>query len=88
MSTSETNLLRTTRPNAAEICPLVALQCAHMLQLLRTPVVATQEGVRAKTKEQTRVIRNRDLGSRNGSSQDDGRMLVEVHGKRSSYSAD
>lgn len=71
----------------------MALQCAHMLQLLRTqvrlpaaverqvqtPVVATQDGVRAKTKKQTRVIRNRDLGSR---SQDDGRMLVKVHGKK------
>lgn len=99
MSTSENNLSRTAWANAAEICPLMALQCVHMLQLLRTPVrllaaverlvqtpvVTTQEGVRAKTKEQTREIRNRDLGSLNGSSQDDGRMLAEVHGKISSY---
>lgn len=30
---------------------------------VQTPVVVTQEGVRAKTKKQMRVIRNRDLGS-------------------------
>lgn len=72
----ETDHSRTIRPKAAETCPPTALRRAHKLQLLRTPVrlpaaverpvqtpmLAIQEGVRAKTKVQTRVLRNRALG--------------------------
>lgn len=94
MLSLEINRSRKIRPNAAETYPPTALRHAHKLQLLRTPVrlpaaverpvqtpvLAIQEGVRAKTIVQTRN-RARPGVVRNGISQDDGgcALLVESY---------